>query len=533
LKAFASLFVQLDQTNKTKEKINFLRKYLSDASDKDKLWALALFSHKRPKRQVNTSLLKLWAQELTQTPAWLFDESYHSVGDLAETISLLLPPASHSNSWGLHDWMVFLDNLQSENPDVKKERILWAWDRMSQPENFVFIKLITGGFRVGISNQLVIKALSEEFLLDSSVVSHRLMGNWSPFANDFSKLILEESPNEDNSKPYPFFLSFPIEGTPEGLGNPSDWMAEWKWDGIRSQTIVRKDDIFIWSRGEELVTDKFPELHVLKNLLPSGTVIDGEILPFKNASPMFFQDLQARIGRKNVSKKLISEIPVIIKAYDILEYKGHDIRHQPLAQRRGYLQEILVNLPENTPLLLSEPVNFTTWNGLKELQQQARTFFAEGMMVKHKMSTYQSGRKKGEWWKWKLEPFTIDAVMIYAQKGHGRRADLYSDYTFGIWDQGNLVSFAKAYSGLTDKEMSEVDRFVKQNTVEKFGPVRTVRPQLVFEIAFEGIQVSKRHKSGVALRFPRIKTWRKDKPPEEANTLEDLKQLLDQYGNHK
>jgi DNA ligase-1 len=391
---------------------------------------------------------------------------------------------------------------------------------------FVFNKLITGGFRVGVSEKLIVKALALWLNKEENQIAHRLMGNWSPFETTLQALLLQENFADNLSKPYPFFLAYALEQAPEELGNENDWLAEYKWDGIRGQIIVRNNEIFIWTRGEELVTEKYPELHALKSFLPNGTVLDGELMAYKNNTILSFQHLQKRIGRKTVSKKLLAEIPVAFFAYDILEHNGQDIRELPLTHRRELLEKLLVNINHAGVVLLSEKVTFSSWSELINIQANARNINAEGLMLKNLNAPYEVGRKKGNWWKWKVSPYTIDAVMIYAMQGHGRRANLFTDYTFAVWDNGALVPFAKAYSGLTDKEILAVDKFVKQNTIEKFGPVRSVKAELVFEIAFEGIALSTRHKSGIALRFPRIARWRKDKPAAEANTLDDLKSLF-------
>jgi DNA ligase 1 len=348
------------------------------------------------------------------------------------------------------------------------------------------------------------------------------MGNWSPGYSNFRELVLSED-TLDISRPYPFYLAYALEGEVSALGNIDEWQAEWKWDGIRGQVIVRNRELFVWSRGEELVTDKYPEFSVFLDLLPDGTVLDGEILPFKGDLPLPFNKLQTRIGRKSLTQKQLKEVPIAFVAYDLLEWQGVDIRDWPLRDRRLQLAQLCAT--GSSALRLSPTVTVESWEQLAEERQRARELFSEGIMLKRKDSVYRDGRRRGDWWKWKIDPFTIDAVMIYAMSGHGRRANLYTDYTFGVWKDGLLVPFAKAYSGLTDEEIREVDRWVKRNTIEKFGPVRSVKPELVFEIAFEGIAKSTRHKSGIALRFPRIHRWRKDKPIQEANTLDDLTKI--------
>lgn len=532
MKQFAQLFAQLDLTNKTNEKLAVLKEYLRQAPPSDILWALALFTGKRPRRPVNSTLLHGWAAEAANLPHWLFDESYHVVGDLSETIALLLPPPTQEQEQSLSYWMDFLSKLHPLKEDDKKTAILEAWNMMDKGERFVFNKLMSGSFRIGISQHLMVRALAGVLDMDPAVAAHRLMGNWDPATTSFDSLFSEEDQNDNLSRPYPFYLAHALDTTPVSLGEPAAWQAEWKWDGIRSQLINRQGQVYIWSRGEELVTDKYPELAALQQFLPDDCVIDGEILPVQGAEVMPFAALQTRIGRKKISKKLLSEVPVQIYAYDLLELHGEDIRQRPLQERRALLEELIRETAQPTLLNLSQTVDFHAWEALTKARLKSRSLMAEGLMLKRKESVYGVGRKRGDWWKWKIDPLTIDGVLVYAQKGSGRRADLYTDYTFGVWDeeQQQLVPFAKAYSGLTDAEIRQVDNFVKRNTKERFGPVRTVTPELVFEIAFEGIQKSNRHKSGVALRFPRMLRWRHDKKAADANTLADLQQMLEQYG---
>ncbi|MEM6964236.1 MAG: ATP-dependent DNA ligase [Bacteroidota bacterium] len=529
MKHFAQLFTQLDQTTKTLKKVAALVEYFQVAEDRDRLWAIAILSHRRPKRTVKTSLMRTWAAELANVPLWLFEESYHVVGDLAETIALVLPPPSTQHNASLSHWIEVIKGLDKKEDEVKKETVINAWAGMTYAERFVFNKLITGGFRVGVSQKLMMRALAQFEGEEENSIAHRLMGNWTPDNTTYEKLIRSHNPLDDISRPYPFYLAYALEDEPTTLGSPAEWQVERKWDGIRGQLIVRDDNLFVWSRGEELVTDKFPEYHPLAELLPNGTVIDGEILPFKAGKPLTFNVLQTRIGRKNVTKKILESAPVILMCYDLLEYKGKDIRQSPLEERRQLLEKI-VSESGSEILLLSEVIDFDDWTTAAEVRATSREHFSEGLMIKKLDSTYRSGRKKGDWWKWKVDPLTIDAVMLYAQRGHGRRANLYTDYTFAVWKGEELVPFTKAYSGLTDKEFNEVTAWVRKNTKERFGPVRSVKPELVFEIAFEGINASSRHKSGVALRFPRMLRWRKDKKVDEANTLDDLKKMLEVYG---
>ena len=529
MKHFAELITSLDQSNKTGDKLEALVSFFQSASAEDQVWGIAIFSHRRPKRQVTTRQLRTWCQELAGIPDWLFEECYQSVGDLAETIALLLPPTQSFHQKSLTDWIRDLKSLEHQDEEEKKTYILSAWNCLDRTERFVFNKLITGGFRIGVSQNLLIQALAKHLGKDKSQIAHALMGNWDPEETKLEVLVSPVGLNKDISKPYPFFLAHPLEMQVSELGEIKEWIAEWKWDGIRGQLIKRENESFIWSRGEELVNEKFPELLDLAATLPNGTVLDGEIITYKNGVPLSFSLLQTRIGRKTISKKQLQEAPVSFIAYDLLEWEGNDIREWPLEKRRKHLESLHQRHPHDR-FELSQQVVAGSWENLAQLRLSSRDYLAEGLMLKKADSAYETGRKRGSWWKWKIEPLTIDGVMIYAQKGHGRRADLYTDYTFAVWDGEALVPFAKAYSGLTDVEIREVDAFVKKNTREKFGPVRTVKAELVFEIAFEGIQDSPRHKSGIALRFPRISRWRKDKPKEEANTLADLKALLKQYG---
>ncbi|NHA07593.1 ATP-dependent DNA ligase [Mucilaginibacter sp. HC2] len=536
MKAFAQLFLSLDETNKTNEKVRVLKDYFNTVPDNDKMHMLALFTGRKPKRQINSTLVRTWAIEASHIPAWLFEESYHVVGDLAETMALLMPETASSSNKTLTEWIAEINALNDKTEAEKKLWLLDSWAMLDSQERFVFNKLLTGSFRVGVSQNLVIKALADISGLAATVLTHRIMGSWQPETYQYAQLMDEQDSNENTSRPYPFFLAYPIQETSEkqktpaevgaALGDAADWQAEWKWDGIRAQLIKRGGEIFIWSRGEDLATEKFPELHPFLNALPDGTVIDGEILSFQNGLPMPFNVLQTRIGRKNLSKKILEESPVALIAYDCLEYAGEDIRYKTQTERRAILEQLQAATPYPEVFRISALIKFDTWDELGLIREQSRAMIAEGIMLKRKSATYQVGRRRGDWWKWKIDPLSVDAVMIYAQKGHGRRADLYTDYTFAVWDGDKLVPFAKAYSGLTDAEINKVDYFIKRNTIEKFGPVRTVKPELVFEIGFEGINRSSRHKSGIALRFPRILRWRHDKPKEEADTLENLKALL-------
>jgi DNA ligase 1 len=538
LKRFAELVTTLGSSTKTTDKLDALVHYFSHADERDIVWVIALFSGRKPKRPVNTTLLASWAVEEAGLTWWLFEESYHVVGDLAETIALLLPDndAEEKESKPLHYYLETLLRIEKESEEVKKDFILSSWRQMNTAEKFVFNKFFTGAFRIGVSQSTIVNALAKTTGMPASVIAHRISGNWDPTSITFDELLQKDSVAVDHSKPYPFFLSYALEEDPATLGDPAEWQAEWKWDGIRGEIIKRNNQLFVWSRGEELMTEKFPEYHTLVDSLPDGVALDGEIisLPLTPSQggrimPLPFSNLQTRIGRKNITKKQLKDAPVGFIAYDLLEYNYEDWREKPLEERRKKLEEIVSNASNNA-LVISPVVEFNNWNELATIRERSRELSAEGLMLKRKTSVYQVGRKRGDWWKWKIDPLTIDAVMIYAQKGAGRRSGLYTAYTFAVRDGENLIPFTRAYSGLTDKEFAQVDNFVKRNSIEKFGPVRTVKPELVFEIAFEGIAASKRHKSGVALRFPRMSRWRKDKKPEEINTLDDLKGMLEMFG---
>lgn len=534
MRQFAQLVQRLSSTTRTNDKLDALVDYFQQAEDKDKVWVIALFSGRRPRRTVSGTKLSEWCAELIDLPLWLLQECYLTVGDLSETIALLIPEIirddnNPSPNRSLHYYVEKFQQLDQADEQEKKNFIIQSWLELNSKERFVFNKLLSGAFRVGVSQNLMVNALAKFVNLESSVIAHRISGNWDPAATGYHELLSEEATSVDYSKPYPFYLAYALEDELADLGAPEEWQAEWKWDGIRGQIIKRNDQLFIWSRGEDLLTEKFPEYHILLDKIPNGVVLDGEILPFKDEQVLNFNVLQTRIGRKNVTKKHLQEAPAGFFAYDLMELNGEDVRDWPLTKRRAALEDLLqaAALPF---LRLSPIVGFTEWDELRNIREQARSINSEGLMLKRKSSAYLTGRRRGDWWKWKIDPLTIDAVMVYAQKGAGRRSNLYTDYTFAVRDGDKLVTFTKAYSGLTDKEFAQVDAFVKKNSLEKFGPVRTVKPELVFEIAFEGIAASNRHKSGVALRFPRINRWRTDKKPGDINTLDDLKKMLEIYG---
>ena len=530
MKAFADLFAALDETTRTTGKVAAMARYFATARPADAAWAVYFLSGRKPRQAVPSKRLRLWARELAGVPEWLFDESYHHVGDMAETIALLLPTADAASDRPLADWVEnHLLPLRTLPEDDQKRDVLTAWHALDARQRFVWNKLITGQFRVGVSQLLVVRALAQVSGLPPDVIAHRLMGTWEPTPHFYAALIGPDDGAADVSRPYPFFLAHPLEGDPDALGPVADWQAEWKWDGIRAQVIRRGGRSFVWSRGEELVTDRYPELKAVADALPDGTAIDGEILPWKDGGVLPFADLQKRIGRKTIGKKLLADVPVVLMAYDLVELGGSDLRERPLADRRDRL-DALADGVNHPALIVSPRLAIESWDALSAERRDSRANRVEGMMLKRRAAPYRVGRVRGDWWKWKVEPYTVDAVLTAAQQGHGKRSGLFTDYTFGVWDGNKLVPIAKAYSGLTDAEIRKVDAFVRANTLEKFGPVRAVKPDLVFELGFEGIQMSTRHKSGIAVRFPRMLRWRTDKTAADADTLDRVKALLNAAG---
>lgn len=528
MKRFSQLIEELDRTTSTLKKVDALRRYFDDAPEPDRIWTIALLGYRRPRRTVRTALLAEWAAQEAGIPLWLFEETFHAVGDLSEAIALVWPrQRAHTAEAGhsLTHYVELILGLKDVPDEEKRRRVTAAWSELDGTGRFVFNKVITGEFRIGVSQKLMVRALAQHSGLDENHLAHQLMGAWDPRGTSFAELLDPDHAATALSRPYPFFLAYALDMAPAELGDVREWLVEHKWDGIRGQLIVRGGELFVWSRGEELITEKFPELLPLRSALPPGTVIDGEVLPYADGMPLPFQRLQTRIGRVNVTPKVLREAPVVLMAYDLLEHDGQDLRERPMGERRERLESVVLSAA-SPALVLSPRVVTETWEQLAAERDRARELRSEGLMLKRLTSTYRVGRKRGDWWKWKVDPLTVDGVLIYAQYGHGRRADLFTDLTFAVRDGQDLVPFAKAYSGLTDAEIRELDAFVKQHTLERFGPVRSVPPLHVFEIAFEGIARSPRHRSGVAVRFPRIARWRKDKGPQEANTLADLHQLL-------
>ncbi len=528
MKRFADLYAALDATTKTNAKIAAMVAYFEAAPPADVAWALHFLTGQRLKRLVGSPTLRAWALAATGLPDWLMAECHAAVGDSAETVALLLdsvPSEPDAECLGLASWLeTRVLPLRALEEVERQAAVTGWWRRLDREQRFVLNKLLTGALRVGVSRGLVVRAVAKLAGLDPAVVSHRLMGHWRPTPDAFRALLAADDGAADASRPYPFFLASPLEADPATLGPLTDWLAEWKWDGIRGQLVRREGAVHLWSRGEELLTERFPEIARAGHALPDGTVLDGEVLAWNARGVMPFAALQTRIGRLQPGAKTLREAPVRFLAYDLLEQAGTDLRPLDQSARRERLAALLEGAPP--ALGLSPSIEAADWPALAALRAAARSRGVEGLMLKRRSAPYRAGRRRGDWWKWKVDPLSVDAVLIYAQAGSGRRANLFTDYTFALWDEGRLVPFAKAYSGLDDREIAELDRWIRRHTVERFGPVRSVAADLVFEVAFEGIQASARHKSGIAVRFPRIARWRRDKRAEEADSLAALEALL-------
>jgi DNA ligase-1 len=532
LRRFAALYEALDRTTSTNEKVAALAEYFAAAPPEDAAWAVFFLTGRRLTRLLPARLLAGWAMEEAAVPEWLFEECYAGVGDLAETIALLLERQGESelsseiplSAW-VTDRILPLKRLPVEE---QRAAVVGWWGELGRWETFVLAKLLTGALRVGVSQTLVERALARVAGVSPAAMAHRLMGSWEPAASFYMGLLADEDSGEggeDGSRPYPFFLASALDQPVETLGDPSEWIAEWKWDGIRAQLVRRGGQVHLWSRGEELITERFPEIaRAALPLVPDGTVLDGEVLAWRDGAPLPFSVLQRRIGRKKVGEKILAEAPAVFLAYDLLEEEGRDARERPLSERRAALERRVVG--GRPVLLLSQALAVADWGAAAGLRGEARERGVEGLMLKRLASPYGAGRRRGDWWKWKIEPFRFDAVLVYAQPGHGRRANLLTDYTFAVWSGGELVPVAKAYSGLADEEILELDGWIRRHTLQKFGPVRSVEPSQVFEIACEGIAASPRHRSGIAVRFPRMVRRRTDKRPEDADTLEGVQALL-------
>ncbi len=528
MQRFSDLYATLDRTTSTNAKVAAMEAYFRSAPPADAAWTVFFLAGRRLLRLLPSKLLREWTLEATGVPSWLLEESYAAVGDVAETIALLLdavPPEGDERHVALHTWIENrLEALRSKPPEDQRQDVLHWWRCLPSFERFLLNKLLTGEMRVGVSRTLVVRALSAVAGVSADVMTHRLMGHWHPSADAYRALMAPDADADNASRPYPFCLAYPLEQDVAAIGGREAWQVEWKWDGIRAQLIRRAGNTYLWSRGEEIITPRFPEVVAAAEALPDGTVLDGEVLAWHGDAPLAFAKLQLRIGRQNLTKSALAEAPAAFMAYDIIEQDGTDIRSVPLVERRARLEAMVA---AHAPgLRLSPLVNDPTWAALATRREESRTRSVEGYMLKRLDSAYGTGRRKGDWWKWKVDPFSVDAVLVYAQPGNGRRATLFTDYTFALWKDGELVPVAKAYSGLSNEEIEQVDRWVRANTLEKFGPVRRVVPTHVFEVAFENVQRSGRHKSGVAVRFPRIARWRHDKKAEDADTIDALEALI-------
>jgi DNA ligase-1 len=531
---FLDLFHALDETTSTNAKIAAMVEYFRNATHEDIAYAIYFLAGNKLSPTIATRVLRSAAIQGASIPAWLFEETYEWVGDLAETAAVVFPTEGESHSFTLSEWirnrLIPIANAATEE---QPQRVAHEWGNLTSAQRFVMNKLLTGNFRLGVSQKLLARAISQWSGLSVETIVHRMMGRWEPTASSMAMLLNADARDSDISRPYPFCLAYPVPASFESLGAAERFSAEWKWDGIRAQLVRRGATSYLWSRGEESLHGRFPELESASCLIPNGTVLDGEILAWSENHPLPFSALQKRIQRKRIGPKLLREVPVVYMAYDILEVEGQDLRTRSWFERRAML-EALLSAPEfaegqdtEQTFRLSPTFRAMHWEEWDALRSQARTQGAEGLMLKRIDSPYGLGRVAGLWWKWKLDPYRVDAVMLYAQRGHGRRATLFTDYTFGVWDGGQLVPFAKAYSGLTDTEIRTVDRWIRENTIDRFGPVHAVRPELVMEIAFENVQSSTRHKSGIAVRFPRIARIRTDKRPDQADTIESLRKWID------
>lgn len=525
--SFGQLFARLDQSTRTSEKEAALVAYFEEAAPADAVWATFWLAGRRLPAPVKTSFLRDWLAQVTGLPDWLVKESYERVGDLAETFALLLPEGpGRLDDFGL---ACLIEErvlpLRDWEAPVAFQIVRETWAQLDRPSNFLYGKFLTGALRVGVSRRLTLRALARVAGVGAATMEQRLAGQWIPQATLWERWMAAEGFHEaDIGQPYPFMLAHPLESAPEALGELRDWAAEWKYDGMRAQLIKRRGQFYLWSRGQEMLQARFPEICTAAAQLPDGAVLDGELLCARGAQWLPFSALQTRMNRKRLDAKVLLEAPAAYVAFDCLEAQGQDLRTQPWKVRQCALREV-VGPHQGDALRLPQAPDAGSWEGLARLREESRQRGVEGIMLKHRGSSYEAGRVRGAWWKWKVEPYAIDAVLLYAQAGHGRRAGLYTDYTLAVWDGDQLVPFAKAYSGLTDVEIKEVDRWIRQHTTAKRGPVRLVEPQLVFEVHFEGIAPSTRHKCGLAVRFPRIARWRKDKAPHEADHRHMLQAL--------
>lgn len=529
MRRFTALYKALESSTKINDKLEALVSYLNDATEDDRLWMIALLTDRKPKRTLQSKLLKSWGSEMSRLPDWLLEESYNIVGDVAEAVSLTLPLPKVDSNLSLAEWILQIVDQKTNTEEEQKAFVIHAWACLNQDERFIFNKLIIGGFKINVSQKTIAKAISLVIQKDENKVAHKLMSEWSPMTMTYQDLLINTDWESDASKPFPFYHTHYLDTPVEELGPPDKWQAEWKWDGLRSQLIKRNKELFLWSSDQELVTDKYPEFQPLAALNDNDFVIDGELVVLKDDEIRPFIELQKRTGRKTIGKKILTDYPCVIIAYDLLEHEGEDLRGFPLHERHYRLEKLIRDISEscNSLIFLSQSISFSSWKQLSDIRNDARGKRAKGLILKLKNSAYKNGRHKGEWWKWNTDPYTIDAVMLYAQKSQENGSNLFSEFTFAVWaNDDTLIPFTKANGGLTEKELKDINAFIKKNTIERFGPVRSVKPELVFEIEFEGINESKRHKCGVTLRSAKIKSWRKEKSAEEAGILKDLIQLI-------
>jgi len=546
MRAFAALYDALDASTSLIDKRRALVDGLRAMTAADAAWTVHLLAGGKigggkTGKIAASGELRRWLREESGHPEWLVEDSYAHVGDLAETIALLLPErldaAPEREALGLADEIARLRAVAGTDEASRRAAVVEGWRRWRGSARFVYTKLLTGALRVGVSGGLLQQALAEIAAVAPAVMAERLVGGVAPTPEAWAALVAvddggREGPDAaagsparaaESARPYPFHLASPLEAAPETLGPIDAWQLEWKWDGIRAQLIRRGGRVVLWSRGEERLDGRFPEVEAAAAALPDGTVLDGELLAWRGDEPLPFAILQTRIQRKRPSAKVLAEAAVRFVAFDLLEAEGIDLRDRPLHARRATLGALV----DGSALGLSPVLDPSDWTAAAALRAAARQHGAEGLMLKRRDGAYGVGRKRGDVWKWKLDPRSVDAVLLYAQAGHGRRSTLHTDCTFALWDGEALVPVAKAYSGLTDAEFLELDRWVRAHTRERFGPVRSVAPQLVFEIGFEGVQRSPRHKSGVAVRFPRMLRWRRDKTAADADRLDTLKAMID------
>ncbi|MGR3447396.1 cisplatin damage response ATP-dependent DNA ligase [Paracoccus sp. UBA5162] len=515
MKAFAHLLERLAFTPARNAKLRLLRHYLETTPDPDRGYALAALTGDLKLRAVTPSLLRgLMAERVDDQ---LFALSYDFVGDLAETIALLWQ-GDGDQDVPLHEAVTLLSDTGKAGLPAAIAAML---DRLGPSQRLAFLKLATGNMRVGLSARMARIALAEMGEPEVADIEEIWHGLKPPYRPLFDWIAGGARPEHAARAPFrPVMLSTPVDLDQLRGFDPDEYMAEWKWDGIRVQAINDGGVRRLYSRTGEDIGAAFPD--VIEALNFDGAA-DGELLVRRDGEVAVFGDLQKRLNRKAISRAMLDSHPAGLRLYDLMIWQGRDLRGLPLAERRAVLDgaDFGSDRIDVSPLL-----DFATWDDLAALRADPPSAVIEGVMIKRRDSPYVGGRPRGPWFKWKRDPMVVDAVMLYAQRGHGKRSGFYSDFTFGLWDGDQLVPVGKAYFGFTDEELRELDRFVRTNTVDRFGPVRAVAPKLVLEVAFEGLNESGRHKSGIAMRFPRISRIRWDKPAAEADRLDSLKEML-------